>query len=56
MAQDTVAYLDAVVGERAHLIGWSGGAVVALLVAQRRPELVEQPRQVGATVVAMAGR
>ena len=42
MAEDTAAYLDAVVGERAHLIGWSDGAVVALLVAQRRPELVER--------------
>jgi pimeloyl-ACP methyl ester carboxylesterase len=40
MAEDTAAYLDAVVAERAHLIGWSDGAVVALLVAQRRPELV----------------
>lgn len=47
MAQDTVAYLDAVVGERAHLIGWSDGAVVALLVAQRRPELVERMVLIG---------
>lgn len=42
MAEETAAYLDAVVGERAHLIGWSDGAVVALLVAQSRPELVER--------------
>jgi pimeloyl-ACP methyl ester carboxylesterase len=40
MAEDTIAYLEAVVSEPAHLIGWSDGAVVALLVAQRRPELV----------------
>jgi pimeloyl-ACP methyl ester carboxylesterase len=42
MAEDTAAYLDAVVGGPAHLVGWSDGAVVALLVAQRRPELVER--------------
>jgi pimeloyl-ACP methyl ester carboxylesterase len=40
MADDTVAYLDGVVGGPAHLVGWSDGAVVALLVAQRRPDLV----------------
>jgi pimeloyl-ACP methyl ester carboxylesterase len=42
MAEETAAYLETVVGERAHLIGWSDGAVVALLVAQYRPELVER--------------
>jgi pimeloyl-ACP methyl ester carboxylesterase len=42
MAEDTVAYLDGVVGGPAHLVGWSDGAVVALLVAQRRPELVDR--------------
>lgn len=40
MAEDTIAYLEAVVSEPAHLVGWSDGAVVALLAAQRRPELV----------------
>jgi pimeloyl-ACP methyl ester carboxylesterase len=34
MAADTVAYLEAEVD------GWSDGAVVALLVALRRPDLV----------------
>jgi pimeloyl-ACP methyl ester carboxylesterase len=42
MAADTVAYLDVVVGGPAHLVGWSDGAVVALLVAQRRPDLVDR--------------
>jgi pimeloyl-ACP methyl ester carboxylesterase len=42
MADDTVAYLDAVVGDPAHLVGWSDGAVVGLLVAQRRPDLVDR--------------
>ncbi|MGH9109340.1 MAG: alpha/beta fold hydrolase [Acidimicrobiales bacterium] len=40
MAADTIAYLEAAVGERAHLVGWSDGAVVAVLVALRRPDLV----------------
>jgi pimeloyl-ACP methyl ester carboxylesterase len=42
MAADTVAYLDGVVGGPAHLVGWSDGAVVALLVAQGHPELVDR--------------
>jgi pimeloyl-ACP methyl ester carboxylesterase len=42
MADDTMAYLDGVVGGPAHLVGWSDGAVVALLVAQRHPELVDR--------------
>ena len=40
MAADTVAYLEAEVAGQAHLVGWSDGAVVALLVALRRPDLV----------------
>jgi pimeloyl-ACP methyl ester carboxylesterase len=42
MADDTVAYLEQEVGAPAHLVGWSDGAVVALLVAQRRPDLVDR--------------
>jgi pimeloyl-ACP methyl ester carboxylesterase len=37
MAQDTIAFLEAVVGGPAHLVGHSDGAVAAMLVAQRRP-------------------
>jgi len=40
MAQDTVAFIEAVGIERAHLVGWSDGALVGLLVALWRPELV----------------
>lgn len=40
MARDTIAFLDAVVGEPAHLVGHSDGAFVAMLVAMRRPDLV----------------
>jgi pimeloyl-ACP methyl ester carboxylesterase len=40
MAQDTIAFIEAVGIERAHLVGWSDGAFVGLLVALWRPELV----------------
>jgi pimeloyl-ACP methyl ester carboxylesterase len=42
MADDTVAYLEQEVDGPAHLVGWSDGAVVALLVALRRPDLVRR--------------
>ncbi len=42
MAQDTIAFLDTVVGGSAHLVGCSDGAIVALLVALRRPDLVRR--------------
>jgi pimeloyl-ACP methyl ester carboxylesterase len=42
MAQDTIVFLDTVVGAPAHLVGCSDGAVVALHVALRRPDLVKR--------------
>ncbi|MFG1796097.1 alpha/beta fold hydrolase [Nocardia sp. NPDC049149] len=42
MAQDTIAFLDTVVGGAAHLVGYSDGAIVAMLVALRRPDLVRK--------------
>ncbi len=42
MANDTIAFLETVVGEPAHLAGCSDGATVALLVALFRPELVRR--------------
>ncbi|KUF18984.1 alpha/beta fold hydrolase [Streptomyces silvensis] len=42
MADDTVAFLEEVVGEPADLVGHSDGALVAMLVAMRRPELVKR--------------
>ncbi|MEV4619028.1 alpha/beta hydrolase [Asanoa sp. NPDC049573] len=47
MADDMVAYLEQGVGAPAHLVGWSDGAVVALLVAQRRPDLVARMVLIG---------
>jgi pimeloyl-ACP methyl ester carboxylesterase len=42
MAADTVAFVEEVVREPAHLVGSSAGASLALLVALRRPELVRR--------------
>ena len=42
MAEDTIAFLEGVVGGPAHLVGCSAGASVALLVALRRPDLARR--------------
>ena len=42
MADDTIAFLDQVVRVPADLVGHSDGAVVAMLVAMQRPELVNR--------------
>jgi pimeloyl-ACP methyl ester carboxylesterase len=46
MAEDTIDFLASVVGGPAHLVGWSDGGIVALLVAISRPDLV---RKIGVT-------
>lgn len=47
MAQDTIAFLDAIGLSSAHLVGWSDGAVVGLLVALHRPDLVRRLVMIG---------
>jgi pimeloyl-ACP methyl ester carboxylesterase len=42
MTQDTIAFLDEVVGGPVRLVGYSAGAMVALRVAVDRPELVDR--------------
>ena len=42
MAHDTIAFLETVVDGPAHLVGYSDGATVALLVARLRPDLVRR--------------
>ena len=46
--QEAIAYLEDVVKERAHLIGWSDGANIALMVAIQRPDLVKSVVAIGA--------
>lgn len=40
MAEDSVRFIERVVGRPTRLVGYSDGAVVALLVARMRPDLV----------------
>jgi pimeloyl-ACP methyl ester carboxylesterase len=47
MAEETIGYLEQVLPDGAHLVGWSDGAVVALLVAMRRPDLVRRMVLIG---------
>jgi pimeloyl-ACP methyl ester carboxylesterase len=42
MAKETIAFLEEVVGGSAHLVGWSDGGNIALLVAIERPDLVRK--------------
>jgi pimeloyl-ACP methyl ester carboxylesterase len=42
MAADTIAFVEEVVREPAHLVGCSDGAIVALLAALTRPDLVRR--------------
>lgn len=42
MAEDTIHFLEQVVGGPARLLGMSDGAIVALLVAYKRPDLVQR--------------
>ena len=42
MADDTVAFLEALETGPVHLIGWSAGGTVALRLALRRPDLVRK--------------
>lgn len=42
MASDTIAFIETVVGRRTHVVGNSDGAIVGLLVALRRPDLIDR--------------
>lgn len=44
---EAIAYLEDVVQKPAHLIGWSDGAIIALLVAIKRPDLVKSLVSIG---------
>ena len=42
MADDTAAFIDQVLGSPVHLVGWSDGAILSLIVALARPDLVRK--------------
>ncbi|MFE1439101.1 alpha/beta fold hydrolase [Streptomyces sp. NPDC058739] len=48
MARDTADFVEMMVGGPAHLVGWSDGAIVALLVAIARPDVVRKVVAIGA--------
>ena len=47
MADDTIAYLEALGLAAVHLVGWSDGAAVAALVAIKRPDLTRSLVSIG---------
>src|SRR3954452_11758691 len=48
MTEETISFLEEVVGGPAHLVGWSDGGNVALLTSLRRPDLVRRQVLIGA--------
>ena len=46
--KEAIAYLEDTVKEPAHLIGWSDGGIIALMVAIERPDLVRSVVAIGA--------
>jgi pimeloyl-ACP methyl ester carboxylesterase len=53
MADDTVAFIESIVDGPAHLVGWSDGGIVALLVAIARPDLVRKIVAMGANFLPL---
>jgi pimeloyl-ACP methyl ester carboxylesterase len=47
MATDTIGFLETVLGGPAHLVGWSDGGIVGVLVAIERPDLVRKLVAIG---------
>ena len=47
MTTDTIGLLDTIVGGPAHMVGWSDGGIVGLMVAIARPDLVRELVVVG---------
>ena len=56
MAEETIAFLERVVGGPAYLLGHSDGAPVALLVALKRPDLVRRLVFSAGVSIMTAGR
>jgi pimeloyl-ACP methyl ester carboxylesterase len=47
MAAETIAFIEDVVGGPSHLVGWSDGGIIALLVSLARPDLVRRQVVIG---------
>lgn len=47
-SKEAIAYLEDIVKEPAHLVGWSDGGIIALMVAIARPDLVRSIVAIGA--------
>ena len=48
MANDTISFLEQVVAGPAHLVGWSDGGIIGLIVGMRRPDLLRKLVVIGA--------
>ena len=48
MAAQSIAAIEKVIGGPTHLVGWSDGAILALLIALRRPDLARSLVLIGA--------
>ena len=46
--REAIAYLENVVQEPAHIVGWSDGGIIGLMVAIQRPDLVKSLVAIGA--------
>jgi pimeloyl-ACP methyl ester carboxylesterase len=55
MADDTIAFIDALGVGPVHLVGWSDGGNVAMIVALRRPDLVRKLVVIGTAVNISGG-
>jgi pimeloyl-ACP methyl ester carboxylesterase len=46
-SEEAIAYLEDVISAPAHLLGWSDGGIIALMVAIKRPDLVKSIVAIG---------
>ena len=56
MADDTIAFIDALGVGPAHVVGWSDGANVGMITAMRRPDLVRKLVLIGTAVNISGGK
>lgn len=56
MAEDTIAFIDALGIGPAHVVGWSDGANVGMITAMRRPDLVRKLVLIGTAVNIGGGK